>query len=70
VEKRFPVNEHPVERALRLLVGVVLVSLTLTGKIGVWGWLGVLPILTGLSGRCLLYTIFGLSTCPAKTPAA
>lgn len=63
-----PVNEHPAERAVRVLVGVALVGATLAGKIGAWGWLGVLPILTGLSGRCLLYTVFGFSTC-AKAPA-
>jgi hypothetical protein len=42
------------------------VGLTLAGKIGAWGWIGVLPILTGLSGSCLLYTAFGFSTRPPK----
>jgi hypothetical protein len=69
MNKLFPVNEHPAERVVRVLVGVALVGLAVTGKIGAWGWIGVLPILTGLSGSCLLYTVFGVSTC-AKTPAA
>lgn len=63
-----PVNEHPVERVVRVLVGVALVGLTLAGKIGAWGWVGVLPIATGLLGNCLLYTLFGFSTCAAKAP--
>jgi hypothetical protein len=66
MNKLFPVNEHPVERVVRVLVGIALVGLTLAGKIGAWGWIGVLPILTGLLGSCLLYTAFGISTCRAK----
>jgi hypothetical protein len=66
MNKLFPVNEHPVERVVRVLVGIALVGLTLAGKIGAWGWIGVLPILTGLLGSCLLYTALGISTCRAK----
>jgi hypothetical protein len=66
MNKLFPVNEHPAERAVRVLAGVILVGLALAGKIGPWGWIGVLPILTGLSGSCLLYTAFGFSTCSPK----
>jgi hypothetical protein len=66
MNRLFPVNEHPAERAVRVLVGVALVGLAATGKIGPWGWIGVLPILTGLSGSCILYTLLGISTCPAK----
>jgi hypothetical protein len=69
MNKRFPVNEHPAERVVRILVGVALVTLAVGGKIGAWGWIGVLPILTGLTGSCLLYTAFGFSTC-GKSPAA
>jgi hypothetical protein len=69
MSKLFPVNEHPAERVIRVLVGVALVALAATGRIGVWGWIGVVPILTGLSGSCLLYTLFGVSTC-AKSPTA
>lgn len=69
MDRWFQLNEHPVERVVRVVVGVALVGLTLTGKIGAWGWIGVLPILTGLAGSCLLYTLFGVSTC-AKSPSA
>jgi len=68
MNRLFPVNEHPAERAVRVLVGVALVGLAAVGRIGAWGWIGVLPILTGLSGSCVLYTLFGISTCPAKAP--
>ena len=57
------VNEHPVERALRVLVGVGLVSLVFFGPKTAWGYLGLIPIATGLSGMCPLYSIFGFSTC-------
>ena len=57
------VNEHPVERALRVLVGVGLVSLVFFGPKTGWGYLGLIPIATGLSGMCPLYSILGISTC-------
>jgi len=57
------VNEHPVERALRVLVGVGLVSLVFFGPKTAWGYVGLLPIVTGLSGMCPLYSILGFSTC-------
>lgn len=57
------VNEHPVERALRVLVGVGLLSLVFFGPKTPWGYIGLLPIVTGLSGMCPLYSILGFSTC-------
>ena len=57
------VNEHPVERALRVLIGVGLVSLVFFGPKTAWGYIGLLPIVTGLSGMCPLYSILGFSTC-------
>ena len=59
-------NEGSIDRALRVIAGLVLIALTLTGVIGVWGWIGVLPILTGLLGWCPAYTMLGISTCPLK----
>ena len=58
------VNEGTVDRALRVIVGLVLIGLAFTGKIGVWGWIGVVPLVTGAVGMCPLYSILGLSTCP------
>jgi len=70
MNKLFPTNEHPVERGLRIALGVALVALAATGKVGAWGYVGVVPILTGLLGSCPLYTLLGFSTCPLKTPKA
>ena len=59
-------NEGTIDRALRVIAGLILVSLAATGTVGVWGWIGVLPLLTGIIGFCPAYTIFGMSTCPMK----
>ena len=69
MSKLLPVNEHPVERGIRVVLGLVLVGLAATKTVGAWGWLGVLPVVTGLVGSCPVYTLLGLSTCGAKKPA-
>jgi hypothetical protein len=61
------VNEHPIERVIRVLVGVGLISLVFVGPKTALGWIGVIPILTGLSGLCPLYTALGFSTRPKKS---
>ncbi|MDF1556148.1 MAG: DUF2892 domain-containing protein [Deferrisomatales bacterium] len=60
------VNEHPVERVVRIVIGLALVSLAFVGPRTLWGWLGILPILTGATGLCPLYTVLGISTCSKK----
>lgn len=62
----FAVNEHPAERVARVGLGVALVALAAMGTIGAWGYIGVVPILTGLLGTCPLYSVLGISTCPVK----
>jgi hypothetical protein len=61
------VTEHPIERVIRVLIGLVLISLVFVGPKTPWGWIGLLPILTGATGICPLYTALGISTCPRKT---
>jgi hypothetical protein len=61
-----PTNEHPVERAVRVLIGIGLLSLVFVGPKTMWGLIGIVPILTGLIGSCPLYTLIGISTCPVK----
>ena len=61
-----PTNEHPVERVLRVLVGLGVISLAFVGPKTAWGYLGFVPLATGLLGSCPLYTVFGFSTCPMK----
>jgi len=63
------VNVGGLDRAIRIIVGLVLIGLTLTGTIGVWGWLGVLPLATGLFRTCPAYTLLGMNTCPMKKNA-
>ena len=65
-EQDMKTNEGTLDRALRVLAGLVLIVLTLTGTIGVWGWIGVVPIVTGLIGWCPAYTLLGINTCPMK----
>ncbi|KAB0584543.1 DUF2892 domain-containing protein [Ideonella dechloratans] len=54
------------DRIARILVGLVLIALTLTGTIGVWGWIGIVPLATGALRFCPLYTVLGIKTCPMK----
>lgn len=62
----FPTNEHVLERVLRILVGLGVLSLTFLGPKTPWGFLGLVPLATGLLGSCPLYTLLGFSTCPLR----
>jgi hypothetical protein len=59
-------NVGSIDRAMRILIGLVLIAATLSGAIGVWGWFGVIPLITGVFRFCPAYALFGLRTCPAK----
>ena len=63
------VTEHPVERVIRVLVGLGLIGLVFLGPKTPWGWIGIVPLLTGATGLCPLYTMLGISTCQ-KSPSA
>ena len=56
-------NVGSLDRILRIALGVVLIVLAATHFVGLWGWIGVLPLVTGLFSRCPAYTLFGFSTC-------
>jgi hypothetical protein len=60
------VTDHPVERALRVIFGLGVLSLVFVGPKTAWGWVGILPLLTGVTGLCPLYTVLGISTCSKK----
>jgi hypothetical protein len=62
-------NVGGIDRILRIVVGLALIILAATGNIGVWGWLGVIVLATGVVGICMPYTLFGFSTCAIKTDA-
>jgi hypothetical protein len=59
-------NEGGIDRGVRIAVGLVLVALAATGTVGLWGWIGVVPLATGLIGWCPAYTLLGFNTCPAN----
>lgn len=62
----FGVNEHPVERVARVVLGVGILSLAFVGPKSPWAYLGIVPILTGALGNCPLYSLLGISTCPVS----
>ena len=59
-------NVGGIDRILRIVLGLVLIGLTLSGTIGVWGWIGIVPLATGLMRRCPLYPMIGVNTCAKK----
>jgi len=59
-------NEGTIDRAVRVIAGLILIALAATGTVGVWGWIGIMPLLTGTIGFCPAYSIFGMNTCPMK----
>lgn len=65
----FPTNEHPVERVARVALGIGLLAIVFTGPQTPWGWLGLVPLATGLLGSCPLYTLLRIRTCPVRRPA-
>lgn len=62
MSKILPKNEHNIERAIRIVLGLGLLSMTFLGPHTLWGLIGVVPLLTGILGSCPLYTVFGFST--------
>ncbi len=59
-------NVGTIDRVLRIIAGVALIALAATGTVGLWGYIGVVPLATGLFKFCPAYTLFGLSTCPME----
>ncbi|HEY0887108.1 MAG TPA: DUF2892 domain-containing protein [Ramlibacter sp.] len=62
-------NVGGIDRILRIALGLVLIGLAATGAVGWWGWLGVVPLATGLVGWCPPYAILGLNTCRTRRNA-
>jgi hypothetical protein len=59
-------NVGGIDRVLRIVAGLVLIALAATGTVGAWGWIGVVPLATGLFRFCPVYPLLGLSTCPLR----
>jgi hypothetical protein len=68
--KLLPMNEGNLDRVLRVVFGVAVLSLVFFGPQTWWGLLGLVPLITGLVGSCPVYTLFGVSTCPRKNAHA
>jgi hypothetical protein len=62
-------NVGTIDRAVRALAGVGLLSLAFTGPQTAWGYLGFIPLLTAALGTCPLYSVLGFSTCPVRRPS-
>ena len=60
-------NVGGIDRTLRIIAGLALIALTVMNIIPVWGYIGVVPLFTGLFRWCPAYTLFGIRTCPAST---
>lgn len=63
-------NVGGVERGLRFLAGAAILSFAFVGPQSPWAYLGIIPMVTGLSGFCLPYHLFGVSTCEGGSCAA
>lgn len=61
------VNEGKIDRIIRIIFGLGLLSLVFIGPQTLWGLIGLVPLLTGALGFCPLYKILGFNTCPAVT---
>lgn len=62
----FKTNVGNFDRIARIVLGLVLIALVFVGPQTPWGWVGIVPLATGLLRTCPLYSLFGLSTCPLK----
>ena len=60
------VNENTVDRIIRVIVGIILIALVFVGPETPWGWIGLIPLVTGLVGFCPVYKLLGLSTASKK----
>jgi len=59
-------NVGTVDKVIRIILGLVLLALVFVGPQTPWGWIGIIPLATGLIGFCPLYSVFGINTCPTK----
>ncbi|MFA7559008.1 MAG: DUF2892 domain-containing protein [Hydrogenophaga sp.] len=59
-------NVGGIDRIISIVVGAALIAAAATGTVGLWGYIGVVPLLTGLMGWCPPYALLGFSTCSVK----
>ena len=66
LEIRMNKNVGGIDRIIRIVAGVALIAAAATNAIGVWGYIGLVPLLTGLMGWCPPYKLLGINTCSVK----
>lgn len=59
-------NVGGIDRVVRIVAGAGLMVAAATDAIGAWGWIGAVPLITGLIGNCPAYSLLGISSCPMK----
>lgn len=64
---KLSINVGSIDRALRIVLGLVLIGLAATGVVGWWGWIGIVPLVTGLWRFCPVYSLLGISSCPLES---
>lgn len=62
----FKTNVGGFDRIARIVLGIVLIALVFVGPKTAWGWIGVVPLVTGLFSTCPLYSLIGVNTCKAR----
>jgi hypothetical protein len=63
-------NIGTIDRSIRVVAGLALIVLAALGKVGVWGYIGIVPLATGLFRFCPAYRLIGLTTCPMSNTKA
>lgn len=63
-------NEGTIDRVLRVALGLAVLSLVFMGPESAWGWVGLVPLVTGLVGVCPVYSILGINTCSIRRDSA
>lgn len=58
------INEGVIDRSLRVIAGLVLIGLAATGTVGLWGYIGIVPLVTGAVGMCPIYSLLGINSGP------
>lgn len=59
-------NVGSIDKVLRIVIGLVLISLVFIGPQTPWGWVGIIPLVTAAFGSCPMYSLFGFNSCPLK----
>lgn len=62
-----PTNVGSIDRVLRIIIGLALISMVFIGPQTPWGWIGIVPLLTAFIGYCPAYSLFGMNTCGKKS---